>query len=119
MKIIVYYVSLLILIALVTIFLLNGDANAMSMKEILTVCTLLSVYAISMSLIGEGKLIDERELQHRYMSHRLALAGGTIVLSIGVLYQLLHHNLDYWLLAGLITINIIKIISLLYSNYNR
>jgi putative flippase GtrA len=72
-----------------------------------------------MSLVGEGKMADERESLHRYYSNRAALVGGTVLLSIGVLYQLFTHHLDYWLLAGLIVINLVKIVSLIYLDYKK
>lgn len=119
MKIISYYFALLILIALIAGFLLQGDSNSMSMPQMISISVFLGVYVVAMSVIGEGKAADERELKHRYVSNRLALVAGTILLSIGILVQLFDHTLDYWLLAGLIGINIVKIISLIYSNYRQ
>ena len=119
MKIIVYYLVLLILIALITGFLLQGDSDSMSMQQMISVSVFLGIYVVAMSLVGEGKMVDERELQHRYTSNRLALITGTIILSAGILVQLFNHKLDYWLLAGLIGINLVKIVSLIYSNYRQ
>lgn len=119
MKIIVYYLVLLVLIALITGFLLQGDSGSMSMEQMISVSLFLGMYVVAMSLIGEGRPADERDLQHRYTSNRLALIAGTIVLSAGVLVQLFNHSLDYWLLAGLIAINLVKIGSLIYSNYRQ
>lgn len=115
MKIIKYYLALLVLIILIAWFL--WQTNDMSMGQMISVSVFLGIYVIAMSLVGEGKVIDERELQHRYMANRLALIAGTIVLSIGVLVQLFTHTMDYWLLGGLIFINFVKIVSLIYSNY--
>src|SRR3989338_5005846 len=117
MKIIVYYLLLLIFIALLTGFLIQGDAGSMSMQKMLSVSALLAVYVVALSLVGEGKAEDERALHHRYLANRAALVAGTVFLSVGVLYQLFTHSLDYWLLAGLITINFVKIISLIYANH--
>ncbi|OGE90321.1 MAG: hypothetical protein A3E29_04505 [Candidatus Doudnabacteria bacterium RIFCSPHIGHO2_12_FULL_48_16] len=89
------------------------------MEQIISVSLLLGVYVVAISLVGEGKIIDERDMQHRYTSNRLALIAGTVILSIGVLVQLFNHALDYWLLAGLIAINLVKIVSLIYSNYRH
>lgn len=118
MKVIIYYLALLILIALITGFLIQGR-DSMSMEQMISVSVLLGVYVVAMSLLGEGKTTDERESQHRYTANRLALIAGTSVLSVGVLVQLFTHSLDYWLLAGLIAINLVKIISLIYSNYKH
>ena len=119
MRIIVYYIVLLILIALITGFLVQANSDSMSMEQMISVSVLLGIYVVAMSLVGEGKVADERELQHRYLSNRFALVAGTIVLSAGALVQLFTHTLDYWLLAGLIAINLVKILSLIYSNYRH
>lgn len=119
MKIVIYYLLLLILIALITGFLLQGKPDSMSMPQMISVSAFLGIYTVVMSLVGEGKTTDERELQHRYAANRYGLIGGTVVLSFGVLVQLFTHTMDYWLLAGLIAINLIKIISLIYSNYKH
>ncbi len=118
-RVTVYYLFLLIFIGLLADFLIQPHPSGMSMPTMLSVSVLLGVYVVLMSLVGEGKTIDEREMAHRYFSNRASLVAGTIVLSIGVLYQLFTHNLDYWLLAGLITINLVRIVSLIYSSYNH
>lgn len=89
------------------------------MATAISISSLIAIYAVLMSLVGEGKAVDERESAHRYASNRLALVAGTIILSGGVLYQLFTHNLDYWLLTALIGINLVKIISLVYSDYRN
>ena len=119
MRVIIYYLLLLIFIALLAGFLIQSDASRMSMGKVLSVCALLAVYVVAMSLVGEGKTSDERALHHRYLSNRAALVSGTVVLSIGIFYQLFAHSLDAWLLAGLIVINLVKIISLIYLNYKQ
>jgi uncharacterized membrane protein len=120
MKIITYYLLLLIFIALFSGFLVQHHPSPMSMQQMLSVSLLLGLYVVAMSFVGEGKTVDERETAHRYSSNRNALISGTIILSLGILYQLfITHALDYWLLTGLIAINLVKIISLIYSNYNK
>ena len=90
------------------------------MSQMVTVSALLGVYVVGMSLAGEGKATDEREVAHRYVANRWALVAGTIVLSVGVLGQLfVLHHLDYWLLGGLMAINLTKILSLIYSTHNN
>ncbi len=119
MKIITYYLLLLIFIALLSGFLIQERSAAMSMEKMLSVCVLLGLYVVGMSFVGEGKTVDEREVAHRYASNRAALIAGTIVLSLGVLYQLFTDRIDYWLLASLLVINLVKIISLIYSDSRK
>lgn len=114
MKNILYYLFLLILIALCTGFLLSGQGSSMSMTQMVSVSAFLVLYTIALSLVGEGKTLDERQILHRNLSNRAGLVAGTIVLSIGILYQLFTHHIDFWLLAGLILINLTKIVSLIY-----
>ncbi len=119
MKIITYLLILLVFIGLLTGFLVQPHPEGMSMGMMLSISALLVLYVVAMSFVGEGKTFDERDLNHRYFSNRSALLAGTIVLSLGVLYQLFNHSIDYWLLAGLIAINLVKIVSLIYAHYRR
>lgn len=120
MKIIIYYCLLLIGIVLISIFLISGDnSNSMQMSTMISISALLVIYTVGLSLVGENKSRDEREQTHKYYANRTALIGGTIILCIGVLYQLYHHQLDYWLLASLVGINLTKIASMIYLNYKK
>ena len=91
----------------------------MGLKQILPISGGLILYLIGLSVVGEGKLGDEREISHRYLSNRAALIAGSVILSLGIIYQLFTHQLDYWLLVGLIAVNLTKIISLVFLNYRK
>jgi hypothetical protein len=120
MKLILYYILLLVFIALLTGYMISANGGSMSMSQMLPVGGALILYVVGLSLVGEGKVADERETQHRYFSNRAALIGGTVLLSLGILYQMfIGHHLDYWLLAGLIVINLVKITSFIYLNYKN
>ena len=119
MKIIVYYVFLLVFIALFAGYVGQKAEGPMSMHQMVSLSVLLVVYVIAMSFAGEGRAKDERDLFHRYVANRNALLAGTVILSVGVLYQLFTHSIDQWLLAALVVINLVKIISLIYSHYRK
>lgn len=120
MKLILYYLSLLVFIAIVTGFSLSQNGGSMAMSQMLGVSAALVLYTVAMSLVGEGPATDERETHHRYVSNRAAMIAGTVVFSIGIIYQLfISHNLDYWLLVGLIAMNLTKIVSLIYLGYKK
>ena len=120
MKLIIYYLSLLVFIAVVGGFMLSQNGGSMGMNQMLGVSAALVLYTVAMSLIGEGSVTDERDRHHRYLSNRAAMITGTIVFSIGIMYQLfVSHSLDYWLLIGLITMNLSKIVSLIFLNYRK
>lgn len=122
MKLILYYLSLLLFLAVFTGFLIsqNQAQATMGMTTMLGIGVALGLYVVAMSLVGEGPQEDERETHHRRLANRTALITGTIILSAGVIYQLfINHQLDYWLLLGLMGINLSKIISLIYLNYRK
>ncbi|MBI4054226.1 MAG: hypothetical protein HY397_02770 [Candidatus Doudnabacteria bacterium] len=119
MKIILYYLLLLIFIALFTGFLVSKNQAEMSMTQTLSASALLVLYTVTLSMVGESYNPDERDILHRNLSNRAGLIAGITVLSVGVLYQLFTHQLNYWLLAGLIAINLTKIVSLIYLNYRK
>ncbi len=120
MKLIIYYLALLIFVAVITGFTISENGNTMAMQQMIGVSGALVLYTVGMSLIGQGPSEDEREVLHKYISNRAGLIAGTIVFAVGIIYQLfVTHNIDYWLLVGLITINLTKIISLIYLNYRK
>ena len=119
MKTLLYYLFLLIAIALIAGFCISTN-GAMSMPQILGVCAGLVLYTIAISFVGEGKTIDEREQQHRYIANRSGLVAGTVIASLGLIFQLfISHRVDYWLLVSLIAINLTKIVSLIWLNYKK
>src|SRR3989344_962659 len=117
MKLIIYYLLLLVLIALTGGYILSRPMDTMTMPAMLSVSAVLIVYVVALSLVGETKNGDERDILHRNLSNRYALVAGTVVFSLALIYQMfITHQLDWWLLAGLIAINLTKIIRLIYLN---
>lgn len=121
MKILTYYIFLLALISTLGIILIktNQSDTVMTMQAMISVSVFLVAYVIGSSLVGEGKTEDERATVHRYKANRYALIAGTVILSYGIIYQLFTHHLDYWLIYGLIGINLSKIGSLIYQHYYK
>lgn len=92
----------------------------MAMNQMLGIAGALVLYTVALSLVGEGHSTADRELLHKYMANRAALIAGTVIFVMGILYQLfISNSVDYWLLIGLIVINLTKIISLVFLNYRR
>lgn len=92
----------------------------MGMSQMFAVSAGLILYTIAMSFVGEGIALDERDILHRNISNRAGLIAGNIVFSLGIIYQLfITHSVDWWLLVGLIIINLTKIISLIYLNTKK
>lgn len=100
--------------------MLSEPMDSMSMPAMLSVSAVLVLYTIGVSLAGETNNTDERDILHRNISNRAALIAGTVIFSIGLIYQMfISHMLDWWLLAGLIMVNLTRIISLIYLNYRK
>jgi hypothetical protein len=115
MKNILYYLFLLIFAALISGFLLFGRPDAMGMSQMFVVSAGLVLYTLAMTFVGEGAALDEREILHRNIANRSGLIAGNIVFSLGIIYQMfLLHSVDWWLLVGLIAINLTKIVSLIF-----
>ncbi len=122
MKLILYYQSLLLFLAIVTGYLISQtqSTEAMKMPAMVSIGVALAIYVVAMSLVGEGPKEDEREAHHRMIANRAAMIAGSVILSLGVLYQVfISHQLDYWLLVALMGINLSKIVSLIYLNYRK
>lgn len=119
MKTIIYYLLLLVFIILVVGFLIASRPIAMGMTQMVAVSGALVLYIVAMSLVGEGIKQDEREVLHRDLANRAGLVAGLIILSLGIIVQLFNHRVDYWLLSGLVVINLTKIISLIFLENKR
>jgi hypothetical protein len=115
MKNILYYLLLLVLIALTGGYMFSFGSSSMSMPQMLGISTVLVIYTVAMCFVGEGQNLDERGVLHRNLSNRFGLIAGNIIFSLGLIYQIfISHALDFWLLAGLIVINLTKLVSLIY-----
>lgn len=120
MRIIVYYLLLLILLGLIGGYSASAVHDSMSMTQIASIVGVLALYTIGISLVGEIKTGDERDVTHRHAASRHALIAGSAVLATGLLYDLLYnHHLNNWMLATLIIMNLTKIISLIWQNYKK
>lgn len=120
LRILIYYILLLVLIALLGAYLLFEPMAAMSMPTLISICGFLILYSVLISLAGETKCEDEREVLHRNLSNRVATIAATLFISGGLIYQIfVTHHIDWWLLAAIITINLTKITSLIYFHYKK
>jgi len=119
MKTIIYYLLLLVFIGIFGGFLISQRGNNMPMAQMVGASAGLVLYTVAMSLVGEGVKQDEREILHRNLANRAGLIAGLVILSLGVIIQLFAHQVDYWLLSGLIVINLTKIVSLIFLENNK
>jgi hypothetical protein len=120
MKFILYYLSSLIFIAVIAGFLLSQNGSTMSTNQALAISGALLLHALAISLIGGKVTADETEANYRSIASRAGMIAGTIILTIGIIYQLfVTHTIDYWLLVGLIGINLVQLVTLIYLNFKK
>ena len=76
---------------------------------------LILTYFIFLGFIWKEYHGDEREYVHRLHAGRISFFTGSMILIIGIILQSLKHDIDPWLIAGLGTMILTKIIVRLYS----
>ena len=87
--------------------------------------TLMTLLAIALIVFGLFALFilqehprDEREQQHAIGAGRAAFVAGTLVLTLGILFQSIHHHVDPWLFITFVVMVIAKLSSRTYSDRN-
>jgi cell division protein FtsW (lipid II flippase) len=107
-----------VFIAVIAGFILSGNNN-FSGQTATIVAALLILYCIGLSLVSAGKNQDEQSKTNRNITERAGLIAANVIISLGIIYQLFTHTLDFWLLVSLMIINLVKIISLVYLNNKK
>jgi Ca2+/Na+ antiporter len=69
----------------------------------------LVAFGLFAAFVLKEKTIDEREQQHRTAAGRSAFIAGTLVLTIGILVQSIHHHVDPWLFIAFVVMVIVKL----------
>ncbi len=119
MKNILYHLLFLVFIVLITGFVIFGPSGQMDTTQALAVSGSLVLYTIALAFVGETKNQTAEELNQKNTATKAAYISATIVFSLGVIYQILvSNNLDWWLLGGLVVMNLTKLISLIYGSIN-
>ncbi|NCN82658.1 MAG: hypothetical protein GW947_01700 [Candidatus Pacebacteria bacterium] len=109
-------------IGLVLLLVLVVAANPMhflmpkSMTAVLVV-VLASLFLVFLSFVWRERAEDEREAIHINKAGRLSFFVGSLVLVTGIGTQITMHEVDPWLLAGLASMVLAKLISRLYQHY--
>lgn len=84
--------------------------------QLIIVAFVLIIFSSFAAFVWKEKARDEREELHINIASRFAYLSGTVILIIGIIYQIFSHSLDRWLVLALITMIIAKIIGSLYAN---
>jgi len=83
--------------------------------HMMVLVVLIVCFVIFGSFIWKEKVADERENLHRFVVGRYAFLAVTSVLLLGIIIQTINHTLDIWLVAGLVTGILTKVIGSLYT----
>lgn len=99
-----------ILLLVVLAILLNPFHWWMADMMLMTLLVIaLVAFGMFALFILQEKVIDEREQQHRVVAGRVAFIAGTLVLTVGILFQSIHHHVDPWLFITFVIMIIAKL----------
>lgn len=108
-------ITAIFLIVLLSAFLHpTGLLMPKSMEMILLVLFILASF-IFLALIWKEQAIDEREQAHQLSAGRISFFVGSSMLTFGIVYQALHHDIDPWLIVTLGIMILTKIIVRIYN----
>ena len=80
---------------------------------------LILSFTVFAAIVFKEKASDERELSHIHIAGRISYIAGTLVLTLGVVYQAFNHEIDSWLLLGLFVMVLSKLITRIYFHHKR
>ena len=108
------------LIATILVILLICLANPfntymLSMLESFILGGIFIIFAFFASFFLREDVQDERDETHRSLAGRVAFLVGSIVLLIGIAFEIHNGKLDMWLIATLVSMIIAKIAARIYS----
>jgi len=105
-----------LVLIIISLLLLNQEMLLMPQSiDMLVLVGLIVAFLVFFGLIWKESTKDEREYLHSLQAGRKAFLVGIVILVIGIVNQSLNHNIDPWLLYGLIGMLFVKIGSRIYS----
>jgi Kef-type K+ transport system membrane component KefB len=107
-------------VLLVLLFVLLNPFHWWMADMMLATLLILSlvVFGIFALFVVQEKTVDEREQQHRVMAGRTAFIAGTLVLTLAILSQSIHHHVDPWLFITFVVMVIAKLGTRAYIDRN-
>jgi len=92
----------LVLIFVLIVFTQTSKSFQPQRFDMAMIITLSVTVILYLALFWKEKALDERETVHKSIAGRVAYVVGVLVLSTGIIYQSLSHNVDPWLMYTLI-----------------
>lgn len=113
-------ITILGLIALLLVLEFNPFmVVTIPMEFTIFVCLIISDVLLFTSMFWRQRPQDEREMTHQQKAGELSFLLGALSLSIGIIWQLLHHALDRYLIFALAVMVITKIITRIFLRFRE
>ena len=111
------YETIISLVLLVlAVLLLNPFGFWMPDMMLMSILALVVVvFAIFATFLMKERAFDEREASHRMLAGRVAFLSGSLVITLGIIFQSLKHEVDPSLVITLFVIILSKFIARIYS----
>lgn len=111
-------ISLLLIILLMlllgpSMFLMPNSIDMMILVVLVIVFFVFSLF------LWKERVLDERDNLHRLNAGRFSFFIGSFVLIAGIIVQTLRHDIDPWLIYGLIAMIVGKIASRIWSEIKQ
>lgn len=90
-----------------------------SMAQKTIAVLLLILFSAFAVYVWEERSSDEREQLHKLLAGHVAFLLGSSVLLIGVFLQALHGSIDIWLVGGLATMIVTKLVGMIWARRTK
>lgn len=87
--------------------------------EMMMVAGLIVVVVVLIGYVWREQARDERESLNRLIATRLGYTIGLLGLLVGVVVQIIQHDVDVWLISGLVVMVLGKLIGNLYVELRK
>lgn len=77
----------------------------------------VAVFALFAGFVVRERAADERDMQHRSLSGRVAFLVGAAIITLGIIEQSLMYTVDPWLVFALVGMILAKLISRMYADH--
>lgn len=110
--------ALMLIVLLAAFITPPGLLMPKSTEMFLLVLFALAFFAY-LGFIWKERAADEREHAHQLTAGRMSFFVGSSVLTLGIITQALHHNIDPWLIGALGVMLLTKILVRLYTQITQ
>ncbi|MCD5381162.1 MAG: hypothetical protein LR008_01140 [Candidatus Pacebacteria bacterium] len=105
------------ILIVLTVLLLNPFNFWMpGMMHIVVLTLTVAVFAVFALFVLREKVQDEREVIHRMLAGRVAFTTGSALLTLGIVTQAIHDNVDVWLVVVLVAMVLSKLVTRIYTD---